>query len=74
MKKAVNSLLTCNLSDVIAKVPTIGDFLAQVPTSAVMGLIVYDLPDRDCAALASNGELSIADGGLDKYKTQYIDR
>jgi cellulose 1,4-beta-cellobiosidase len=37
-------------------------------------LVVYDLPDRDCAALASNGELSSANGGLQTYKTQYIDR
>ncbi|RII17457.1 hypothetical protein CUC08_Gglean002555 [Alternaria sp. MG1] len=36
--------------------------------------VVYDLPDRDCAALASNGELKIAEGGADKYKTQYIDK
>ena len=37
-------------------------------------LVVYDLPDRDCAALASNGELSSANDGLQTYKTQYIDR
>ena len=37
-------------------------------------LVVYDLPDRDCAALASNGELSSANDGMTKYKTQYIDR
>ncbi len=37
-------------------------------------LVVYDLPDRDCAALASNGELSSAANGLSIYKTQYIDR
>lgn len=36
--------------------------------------VVYDLPDRDCAAAASNGELSAANGGMAKYKTQYIDR
>lgn len=34
--------------------------------------VVYDLPDRDCAALASNGEFSIANGGVAKYKA-YID-
>lgn len=34
--------------------------------------VVYDLPDRDCAALASNGEYSIANGGEAKYKA-YID-
>ncbi len=51
--------------------------------------IVYDLPNRDCAARASNGEICCttnADGrcdytaggdcssGLAKYKTQYIDK
>lgn len=34
--------------------------------------VVYDLPDRDCAAAASNGEYSIADGGVAKYQN-YID-
>ncbi|MGB0063346.1 MAG: glycoside hydrolase family 6 protein, partial [Terracidiphilus sp.] len=54
----------------------------------VVELVIYDLPDRDCAALASNGELSIAGGdtvtgptgaketltgtGLDEYETDYI--
>lgn len=36
--------------------------------------VVYDLPDRDCAAAASNGELAAASGGLGTYKTQYIDK
>lgn len=40
----------------------------------VLQIVVYDLPDRDCAALASNGELSSASNGLSIYKTQYIDR
>lgn len=34
--------------------------------------VVYDLPDRDCAAAASNGEYSIADNGIANYK-KYID-
>lgn len=34
--------------------------------------VVYDLPDRDCAALASNGEFSIANGGVANYY-KYID-
>ncbi|MBM9505056.1 glycoside hydrolase family 6 protein [Actinacidiphila acididurans] len=33
--------------------------------------VIYDLPGRDCAALASNGELGPTD--IDKYKSQYID-
>jgi cellulose 1,4-beta-cellobiosidase len=42
-------------------------------TPVVMTIVVYDLPDRDCAALASNGELSIANNGLATYESQFID-
>src|SRR5215212_995158 len=38
-----------------------------------VGIVVYDLPNRDCSALASNGELLIAQNGLNRYKTEYID-
>lgn len=39
----------------------------------IMGaFVVYDLPNRDCAALASNGELTVAADGLTKYKA-YVD-
>ncbi|MEU6281770.1 glycoside hydrolase family 6 protein [Streptomyces sp. NPDC047028] len=37
----------------------------------VVQLVIYDLPGRDCAALASNGELGPND--IDTYKSQYID-
>jgi len=37
----------------------------------VVQLVIYDLPGRDCAALASNGELGPND--FDKYKSEYID-
>jgi cellulose 1,4-beta-cellobiosidase len=36
-------------------------------------IVIYDVPDRDCAALASNGELSIANNGLSYYEHSYID-
>lgn len=39
----------------------------------VITIVIYDLPDRDCAALASNGELQIANNGLQTYETSYID-
>lgn len=39
----------------------------------VFGLVVYDLPGRDCFALASNGELPATDAGLARYKSEYID-
>jgi cellulose 1,4-beta-cellobiosidase len=37
----------------------------------VIQIVIYDLPGRDCAALASNGELGPND--LPRYKTDYID-
>ncbi|KAL4938817.1 putative 1,4-beta-D-glucan cellobiohydrolase C [Aspergillus oleicola] len=66
--------------DVAAKVPTMGDYLADIQSKNIAGasppiagqFVVYDLPDRDCAALASNGEYSIADNGIEHYKA-YID-
>ncbi|MEU5879537.1 glycoside hydrolase family 6 protein [Spirillospora sp. NPDC047279] len=39
--------------------------------AGVLQLVVYNLPGRDCAALASNGELKADE--LDRYKTQFID-
>jgi cellulose 1,4-beta-cellobiosidase len=45
---------------------------ASASQPIVMTIVIYDLPDRDCAALASNGELQIADNGLQDYETEYI--
>ncbi|MEV4314740.1 glycoside hydrolase family 6 protein [Actinocrispum sp. NPDC049592] len=39
----------------------------------VIQIVVYDLPNRDCSALASNGELQVGQNGLARYKTEYID-
>lgn len=36
-------------------------------------VVVYNLPNRDCAAKASNGELSIEEGGEQRYRSDYID-
>jgi cellulose 1,4-beta-cellobiosidase len=50
--------------------------LAQQTSSGkqvVATIVIYDLPNRDCSALASNGELLIANNGLARYKTEYID-
>ncbi|HLO28609.1 MAG TPA: glycoside hydrolase family 6 protein [Anaerolineales bacterium] len=38
-----------------------------------IGIVIYDLPNRDCSALASNGELQVAQNGLNRYKSEYID-
>eukprot|EP00727_Mastigamoeba_balamuthi_P008145 m51a1_g3951 putative glycoside hydrolase (455) ;mRNA; f:335690-337232 len=51
-----------------------GYMAAAKAQDALIQLVVYDLPNRDCAALASNGELLVQNDGLNKYKTLYIDR
>jgi cellulose 1,4-beta-cellobiosidase len=45
----------------------------QGSTPEVVEFVVYDLPGRDCAALASNGELPLSAAGLARYKAEYID-
>ena len=43
----------------------------QTGKSFVVTFVIYDLPERDCAASASAGELSVGD--LDRYKREFID-
>lgn len=38
----------------------------------IVGLVLYDLPDRDCSAGESSGELTFADGGLERYQDEYV--
>jgi len=45
----------------------------QGSTPIVLNVVIYDLPGRDCYALASNGELPATDAGLARYKSEYID-
>lgn len=39
----------------------------------VIKVVVYDLPNRDCHALASNGELKQGAEGSMRYRTEYVD-
>ncbi len=41
------------------------------PTLSVF--VIYDLPDRDCSAEASAGELKISENGEARYRNEYID-
>jgi cellulose 1,4-beta-cellobiosidase len=43
---------------------------AGAPT--LFEVVIYDLPGRDCAALASNGEIPATAAGLTDYETNYI--
>jgi len=60
------------ISDTISRIPVVAPTLAEVPCGDILGLVIYDLPGRDCAAKASNGELAV--GELARYKSEYIDR
>ncbi|KAK2801631.1 1,4-beta-D-glucan cellobiohydrolase cel6c [Emmonsiellopsis sp. PD_5] len=52
-------------------IPIVDGLIKETPCEEIIGLVIYDLPGRDCAAKASNGELPV--GALDVYKTEYID-
>ncbi|KAI0470804.1 carbohydrate-binding module family 1 [Xylariaceae sp. FL0804] len=66
--------------DSVSKVPQMASTMADISTANKGGasppnaglFVVYDLPDRDCSAAASNGEFSVADNGVANYKG-YID-
>jgi len=86
VEAAVSQLSDSSLADKAAKVANVGSFLwldtienigkfepavADVPCNEILGLVIYDLPGRDCAAKASNGELKV--GEISRYKKEYID-
>ena len=58
-------------SDTITHIPKIEPEPQNIGCEQI-GFVIYDLPGRDCAAKASNGEL--AAGDISTYKSQYIDR
>jgi cellulose 1,4-beta-cellobiosidase len=45
---------------------------ASGSTPILVPIVIYDLPNRDCAALASNGELTVGNNGLQYYEQDYI--
>lgn len=61
-----------NYSDTRARISVVEDNLKDVPCNQLAAFVIYDLPGRDCAAKASNGEL--AAGDITTYKSEYIDR
>ncbi|MEN0036824.1 MAG: glycoside hydrolase family 6 protein [Cellvibrio sp.] len=46
---------------------------ALAQNANVIQIVVYDLPNRDCHALASNGELKQGAEGTARYRTEYVD-
>jgi cellulose 1,4-beta-cellobiosidase len=66
--------------DSIARVPEVTGWLDQAkkqqaatgkPTLTV--IVLLDLPNRDCAANASAGELTISENGEERYRKEFID-
>ena len=47
---------------------------ALAQNANVIQVVVYDLPNRDCKALASNGELKQSAEGSARYRTEYVDK
>ncbi|HEY9244568.1 MAG TPA: glycoside hydrolase family 6 protein [Streptosporangiaceae bacterium] len=45
---------------------------ASSSSPIIVPIVIYDLPNRDCAALASNGELTVSNNGLQYYEQDYI--
>lgn len=67
--------------DSIAAVQSVSPLLDQAQEQQARGrqpvvtvFVVYDLPNRDCSAEASNGELSVESGGEERYKAEFIDK
>jgi cellulose 1,4-beta-cellobiosidase len=61
----------------IANLTTVLDG-ATAKGNVVVQIIIYDVPNRDCSAAASNGEITCADSactqGIQTYETDYIDK
>jgi cellulose 1,4-beta-cellobiosidase len=47
---------------------------AETKKTMLSVFVVYDLPNRDCSAKAAAGELDLAKGGEERYKTEFIDK
>jgi cellulose 1,4-beta-cellobiosidase len=77
---AVGKVPTFVWLDTAAKVPTVDTYLTNIEALNKAGakppvagtFVVYDLPDRDCAADASNGEYTIADNGVAHYEAYIL--
>ncbi|EJT73809.1 hypothetical protein GGTG_07664 [Gaeumannomyces tritici R3-111a-1] len=88
VEQAVKDISDPSLASAAAKVADVGSFIwvdtianidrlaaeleTEIPCENILGVVVYDLPGRDCAAKASNGELKV--GELARYKTEFIDK
>ncbi|KAK5654654.1 hypothetical protein OQA88_6977 [Cercophora sp. LCS_1] len=61
-----------DLSNIDAAVRTAREVQAKTGERQLIGLVLYNLPDRDCSAGESAGELKSAEDGLKRYKEEYV--
>lgn len=59
------------MSSTLAEIRAANEAGASPPNAGTF--VIYNFPDRDCSASASAGELVIAEGGVEAYKSEYID-
>jgi len=78
--RAMEAYPTAVWLDSIASVSSVGQHLddamaleKRTGKPSVALLVAYDLPERDCSAQASAGELSAADGGEERYQKAFLD-
>jgi cellulose 1,4-beta-cellobiosidase len=66
--------------DSIAHIASIPKWLAEArkqqqangqPTLSLF--VIYDMPNRDCSAKSSSGELKVSENGAARYRTEFID-
>ncbi|WP_437811716.1 glycoside hydrolase family 6 protein [Sorangium sp. So ce1078] len=77
--KKVQQISTAFWLDRIAAVDGLSEHLDkalelqnQTCTPVTSVIVVYDLPNRDCFAEASNGELRVENGGVERYRNEFI--
>ena len=61
-----------DLSNIDAAIKSAREAQRKTRRKQVVGLVLYNLPDRDCSAGESAGELRSADDGLERYKNEFI--
>ena len=75
--RAAEKIPTAIWVDSIAHVPLVASTLDAVAAardpSLVPVFVVYDLPNRDCAAKSSAGELTVESGGEARYASEVVD-
>ncbi len=78
--KKVAAYPTAVWLDSIATAKTVTRHLEEAEKQAATGagpmisvFVVYDLPNRDCSARSSAGELAVESGGEARYRTEFID-